>query len=275
MQEPNLDNIPEELAKYKDKIKDSFTKYIRVKTNYVQIDPGLTKSKFGGVPFLLDASAYPKAKNGRDLILIAQLNFAEIPHLEDFPSDGILQFFIADDELYGLNFEHQNVQDGFRVIYHPANVVDTNKAITNYPWPKPKEYFIFDNSVALGNSAFELTFELAEAPISPVDFRFEGFLEESIWDMPKDVSNWYWALADTNSHKIGGYSFFTQDDPRIFEKKYRPYTTQLLEMNSEYDPTNKKAEIMWGDMGVANFLIKPENLKNLDFSDVMYTWDCS
>ncbi|MDE5859478.1 MAG: DUF1963 domain-containing protein, partial [Oscillospiraceae bacterium] len=33
--------------------------------------------------------------------------------------------------------------------------------------------------------------------------------------------------------------------------------------------------IMWGDMGVANFFISENDLKNLDFSKVAYNWDCS
>jgi len=31
---------------------------------------------------------------------------------------------------------------------------------------------------------------------------------------------------------------------------------------------------MWGDMGVACFLIEPERLSRCDFSNVLYTWDC-
>ena len=32
--------------------------------------------------------------------------------------------------------------------------------------------------------------------------------------------------------------------------------------------------VMWGDVGVANFFIKKEDLERMDFSDVFYTWDC-
>ncbi|ETJ18863.1 hypothetical protein Q604_UNBC18576G0001, partial [human gut metagenome] len=30
----------------------------------------------------------------------------------------------------------------------------------------------------------------------------------------------------------------------------------------------------WGDGGVCNFFINKDKLKNLDFSDVLYNWDC-
>ena len=32
--------------------------------------------------------------------------------------------------------------------------------------------------------------------------------------------------------------------------------------------------IMWGDCGGCNFFINKDKLKNLDFSDVLYNWDC-
>ena len=32
--------------------------------------------------------------------------------------------------------------------------------------------------------------------------------------------------------------------------------------------------VMWGDSGVGNFFINAEDLKRLDFSNVVYNWDC-
>jgi uncharacterized protein YwqG len=33
-------------------------------------------------------------------------------------------------------------------------------------------------------------------------------------------------------------------------------------------------EICWGDDGVGNFLIRAEDLEKLDFSQVIYNYDC-
>ncbi|MDN5490601.1 MAG: DUF1963 domain-containing protein, partial [Acinetobacter sp.] len=33
-------------------------------------------------------------------------------------------------------------------------------------------------------------------------------------------------------------------------------------------------EIMWGDSGVGNFFIHPDDLEKRDFSKVVYNWDC-
>ena len=48
-------------------------------------------------------------------------------------------------------------------------------------------------------------------------------------------------------------------------------------MDSDYDYKDGEQgkDIMWGDVGVANFFIRPEDLKNKDFSKVLYNWDCS
>lgn len=43
---------------------------------------------------------HPKDSNGQPMMLLAQLNFEEMPHIEYMPQNGMLQFFVsADDEL--------------------------------------------------------------------------------------------------------------------------------------------------------------------------------
>ena len=48
--------------------------------------------------------------------------------------------------------------------------------------------------------------------------------------------------------------------------------SSILLADENLDITN---EIMWGDMGIANFFINKEDLSKLDFSNVFYNWDCS
>ena len=45
----------------------------------------IKSSKFLGAPYLPIGTDYPKDKDGKPLILWAQLNFSEIPHLDDYP----------------------------------------------------------------------------------------------------------------------------------------------------------------------------------------------
>ncbi|SUC47704.1 Domain of uncharacterised function (DUF1963) [Providencia stuartii] len=72
----------------------------------------------------------------------------------------------------------------------------------------------------------------------------------------------------SNGHRIGGYPFFTQTDPREYRKEIQDYVL-LLQIDSDYE-----TGILWGDIGVGNFFIHPEDLKNKDFSKVVYNWDC-
>lgn len=43
-------------------------------------------------------------------------------------------------------------------------------------------------------------------------------------------------------------------------------------MDSDY--VEDEDYILWGDGGVANFLINQEDLKKGDFSNILYYWDC-
>ena len=77
---------------------------------------------------------------------------------------------------------------------------------------------------------------------------------------------------NTGGHKLGGYPCFTQCDPRENSAEYSKYDTLLLQIDSDY--SNGGTKVMFGDSGVCNFFIPGEKLKNRDFSDILYTWDC-
>ena len=59
----------------------------------------LSQSKIGGLPYLPPDAEYPRNSYGQPLTLLAQINFAEMPPLPDFPTSGILQWFI---DLHGF-----------------------------------------------------------------------------------------------------------------------------------------------------------------------------
>ena len=78
-------------------------------------------------------------------------------------------------------------------------------------------------------------------------------------------------MHNSAAHKMLGYAFFTQEDPRYI-KKYENYDTLLLQLDSESDGNGDL--ILWGDAGVGNFFITKKALEEKDFSNVMYNWDC-
>ncbi|MDR0946575.1 MAG: DUF1963 domain-containing protein [Ruminococcus sp.] len=96
-------------------------------------------------------------------------------------------------------------------------------------------------------------------PYGEYDFIFEPLSSSSL-----DKYDKYGACL------VGGFPHFTQGD-------YRPegYSELLLQIDSFDYSDGYENTVMWGDGGVINFFIKPENLKNADFSDIYIGGDCS
>lgn len=247
-------------------------------------------SKLGGVPYMPKGFTYPVGKSGtyagKPLRLLAQLNFGALPRIPDFPQEGILQFFCScdsDKEVYGLNFSDPCDPDGFRVIYHENVITDPSQLMSAEEMPVfPKGDFPFEGEYRLCprtpsqcaptacDFRFDKTFakvysRLTGTKISSIYEAYEG--EYGDGSTLEDVFDF---MANGISC-IGGYPDFTQRDPRSAEKGTDGYTVLLFQLESCSDDG---IEIMWGDSGVGNFFITPEDLKNKDFSRVMFNWDC-
>lgn len=86
-----------EMAPFEQAIASSKLGYIGIIADkHSEVTPW--SSKLGGSAYFLKGQAYPTGPDGVPLVLLAQLNFSEIPRLEGYPSQGILQFFIAGGE---------------------------------------------------------------------------------------------------------------------------------------------------------------------------------
>lgn len=254
-------------------------------------------SKFGGVPYFPKEMEYPKVREGGSegmpIRFLAQLNFAEIPHIEGFPAGGILQFFAGcdGDDIYGLDFDNPMSQNTFRVIYHENIVTDESLLYTKEDIPG------FDEDDFPFEGEFALEFSEAEPRTVPMeDYQFNDYAceaynrafgknvrflfgeEDSIEaDDPEFCDALFDGGGDDDDElmrhiccdgaHIGGYPYFTQSDPREYESRYRELDTILLQIDTD-------DEIMWGDSGVANFFISAEDLAKRDFSRVLYNWDC-
>jgi uncharacterized protein YwqG len=123
---------------------------------------------------------------------------------------------------------------------------------------------------------FALSFNANSAPISIGDYQFKELIGSEAWDVILDRSdeeiefNEYY-YPDVK-HKLGGYPSFTQSDPReALDNDGEPYIL-LLQVDS--DSTSGDINIEWEDMGIANFFIRASDLQQLDFSKVIYNYDC-
>jgi len=273
---PGFALTPEELNAVQEVFRQTEVPYIKLtaKRGYTDV----FDSKFGGTPYLPPGFEYPYNRNvhseKKPLRLLCQLNFAQLPYLQGYPTEGILQFYIPfedSEDIYGVDFDQPARQDSWRVIYH-RHIVEDRPLLQATPYFTDEDaHFPFSGELAL-----EMEQDLM--PIIPSDYSWEDFFQNVLETSPigqvlktkyneDDVRE---ALLefdpDSTGHRVGGYPFFTQGDPREYSE-YKDHSILLLQIDSD-------DEIIWGDVGVATFLITPDALMRCDFSDVHYYWDC-
>ena len=265
-------SLSPELEKYRAKIEATIKPYIEI-TIENNNSVNWWQSKFGGLPYLPKEFEYPKTPNDKYLFLLAQINFAEVPYLEGFPNQGILQFYIGDDELYGeefydsINLDNPIVEARFRSLYFPQPDLNIENIIDNYNFlPKP-EYFPVDGCCSL-------QFAKRYAPISMSDDRFTKILGEDFKNLlRKDnkLYDEYLKISLSYHHKIGGYPDFLQCAVRNFADPEYDQDPDILLFQMVGDD-NDVIYIDWALGGIAHFFILQSELKILDFSNVFYEW---
>lgn len=258
--------LPKAFAAYWEQIKKTGLEYIEIKASPAN-DIIATESSFGAVPFIPLGFNYPVDKDGKRMIPLAQLNFSEIPYLKNYPEKGLLQFYISDNDCYGLDFDNQYNPDSFRIIYieNPEQLqeekdIDFAKQLAqseNTPVFKPHRLSFCKKMDYVGLNDYRSS--LHGFSVDDWVSQYNGHNKSKLEDLSYE-------LFATSGHRIGGYAYFTQTDPREHMEMTRD-TVLLFQMDSDN-------EIMWGDVGVGNFFIKPQDLAAKDFSKVLYNWDC-
>ena len=253
--------------------------------------PNLFQSKFGGVPYLPKDKEVPKNKENEQLTLLAQINIEELPENNIYPmKEGILQFWILNDDILGLDYD-THLGDGFKVVYYKEidKSVTEEEILEKYkPYKDEDSYFPIEGE-------FSLNFKLTDGYFSDsnddfreiVDREMKKFYDENkdkyseilkIYDKENQLNYWeIWDILEEDKkigkklfgagHKIGGFPDFTQSDIR----EVGDYEILLLQIDSD---RTEKNEIMWGDCGIANFFIREKDLKELNFDRAIYNWDC-
>lgn len=255
--------LPPALEPFREKLLLTKRSYIRATAQQSRAT-ALWESKVGGHPYLPKNQSWPAAPDGRELFFLAQLNFAEMPALPPFPTQGIVQFYILDDDLYGMNFDDGEIQDTFRVLYHPEIIQDDSLLHTSFPMLRD-----FEELPHHPDESYPLKFEAAEEIAAMTDYRFYQVFGTDFFqqfgEKEWDVMDEFGKAVRPQGHKIGGYAYFTQDDPR------RPDDPMLLLFQLDSD---ELMDLMWGDMGLGHFFIRENDLVAKDFSRVLYDWDC-
>ena len=235
----------------------------------------LKASKLGGRAYWATGRDYPRDADGRPLVLLAQIDLAEA-RLSGYPQQGLLQFFISDrGDYYGANFDDDGADrmaalartSGFRIVHWadagaaavapPVMAADAERLPFDPAAPRRMRFVADRESIGANDSGLEAALggsldELAGAYADAHPDQKREPLTDALYE----------ALA-RSGHKLGGHPDFTQSDPREAGDR----RVLLLQLDS--DDT-----MMWGDSGIANFFIDPDDLARGEFGRVAYHWDC-
>lgn len=249
----------------------------------------LTSSNVAGWFYLPKTSTIPTTSKGEQLMYLAQINCEELPENSIYPSKGIMQFWIfGGDYNLGNDYTKPTSDSKKRVIYYPE-IEEHFTEVELSEMYKPEEDKKEGELITPINDGapFAMSFEKTSQWPLPNDFRFEEIFNEKLnehieetkaeegfesYDIGEEESYDIIEELDIPNHtQIGGYGHFTQEDPRMYDD-FEDYTELLFQLDSEFGTDDYY--ILWGDCGVGNFFAKKEQLRNLDFAECLYSWDC-
>ena len=237
----------------------------------------ITDSKIEGIPYIPIGRKIPTNSKGQQFMFLAQINCEDLKGLEDFPQEGILQFWILGEDLLGLDFDDYTNRDGFDVIYY-EKIEDYYSEDEFMEMYNPYKFDLKYMETLIASEPCKMKFSLEKQKESfnyeLLDNLFKEVLEEeNIGFNEKDKlyeeveklydDEFYEEIVGT---KCNGFPYFTQWEPRD-DEQMKEYDTSLFQIDSG-------KEVMIGDSGVMHFFINREKLKNKDFSDIFYHWDC-
>ena len=226
--------------------------------------PSEIASRLGGPAVLPENADWPVDKTGKAMLMLAQINMEQIKGLSEFPDVGVLQYFIASDDVFGLDFDTPLASD-HKVLWHP-DVSKLTKVL-----PQPLDYKE-DMTPFMKRGVFEDGINLAPAQVAQqrpewgvwfLDERMEEVYEISGGE---DAMEALFEAMDYHAHRVGGHPSFTQQDPR-HHNDLSDYTRILLQVGYDDD-------LMFGDSGECTFFITEADLKARRFDRVLYNWDC-
>lgn len=223
-------------------------------------------TRIGGPVWLPDGEEWPADPRGVPLEFVAQVDFGELPPLPDFPTEGVLQFFVGRDDRFGAEFDDP-VNGTARVLWRPDGV-EGGRPVTpppykeddSHPWERP----------AVREAGLPLTGRSAVHAPDSSDWRIEQRLKgqhrragieelDDLLDADED--------RPANLYHVGGHPVFTQYDFRDVDH-CEAYDRTLLRLSSDRN-------LIWGDCGVAVFMIPRADLLARDFSTAIFYWDCT
>lgn len=222
-----------------------------------------TACKFGGNPYWPKNKQWPKI-NGNDAIMYAQLNFADLPYLEGYPTSGIFQVFIDNINSEECIFiYHKNILDKSECLEEfPRSTINEKRQTDEGPLSELVCYIYGSVVVTYVNPTMD---QFDEDLLSVINDEL-GTSYTSIDEM--DKKSFYKIIDIFNNMEgyygsyIGGYPYFCQYDCTDSN-----YPDLILQMDSS-------KPMIWGDYGCALFFAKKFNLTPSSPVNGRFYWSC-
>lgn len=232
--------------------------------------PRITDSYVGGHPFLPTTHTWPVSeKTAEPMHFIVQVNFADVPPLPGFPTEGLLQMFVESDDTWGLTFDDTMGLNGFHCRwFSAADLTQPVSVIPTSPIPVPTDTA---TPVIDPHTPHLLQFDLThmipqggwEHSPNAIAAHPDGFAAlETAWDDHEDIAD---ATLDGWDVHVGGWPSFVQGAPATPAGR----SSQLLL------GINSGDLMMWGDVGTAHLFGDPAALAAGDLSGFWWEWACS
>lgn len=258
-----MPTMPLKLSQYQSIIEKTLTSFIQIKTHPKE-ELSLTDSKLGGIPY------WPQSKpliliNNKLPKLVAQINLSQLSEQElslpHFPNKGLLQFFFASGVEVCSGFDHENlISNDIAVIYHENMNEEQleNSDLIKCSLEQMKMPF---------SKTCELIFSVQKEYLGMQDFYHNEKYYRNI-NFDDETSEIFYDEISNSGSKLGGYAYFTQEDPRAYGNfSQEDEWILLFQLDSDDN-------LMWSDVGVGNWFIRKKDLIALNFEHVFFTWDC-
>jgi len=268
-----------DLNKYWGKVKPLIRPKIDLNTQPVNEEKlAIGISKIGGKPDLVNQDMWPRAKNGKSMSFIAQVNCSDIsitdPEIK-MPLNGMISFFYcADQEIWGFDPKDKS---SFKVVF------TTNSPLIRVDYPADLQAHSRFNANSI---EFDPTVSLPNLEYDCMDGVFSD-------DDDDDMDTYSDLINETSKNQMFGYANPVQgtmeldcqlvtnniyvgdakgyEHPKVKElESGKDDWILLLQVDSEDDKTG----MMWGDSGMLYFWIRKPDLESQNFDNCWCILQC-
>jgi uncharacterized protein YwqG len=229
------------------------------------------ETRIGGAPLAIgDDKTWPlNVHDGSPIAHIVQINFADMPPIEGFPTQGILQIFSS--------FETTDETGGCDVLIRWDPDPQTVELLEIPDELKTAKPLSRDFSKRALNEGLPLQFSTGMAMGNPFnwphvenDLCYQNRLpvNDEVAVIMNDWEDRCVRISESyGDHWVGGHPNFVQGDFREHFPQFRHLDRVLFHMGCD-------EHINVGDGGEINVMISKDALQRHDFEKAYLTWDC-